>query len=344
VFIFAVLFLLACAGAALRINYARSDEEERRRALWVVEGALSWFWILIPLFVAERLLERRLEGTPWEQVILSVGFPFVALVMVCSLGFAVLYQGALDPRLAVQRTTLYGVLASVMVLGFAIAEGLIGDLVVSRLGLPVGSGAWIAGGLVAFTFQPLHGFLRRRMDHWSDERIPEPDLTHASRYDAVVVVSGIVGYPALEAESADDALTMASILRRAAKRGAEQEQGRLATAKGGGVLMEFTDATRALAASRHLTASFQKACEPLGLAHVQLRTGVHLGEVAKHEDGALSGDAVHIARGLEGEAEPGQIVVSQDVADQLVGVGLDGLGDRTLANVPDPVTCWAVSP
>jgi class 3 adenylate cyclase len=46
---------------------------------------------------------------------------------------------------------------------------------------------------------------------------------------------------------------------------------------------------------------------------------------------------------LESEAEPGQIVVSQAVADQLDGVELEDLGERSLKNVPEPVRCWAVS-
>ena len=54
------------------------------------------------------------------------------------------------------------------------------------------------------------------------------------------------------------------------------------------------------------------------------------------------GDAVNIASRLEGQAEPGQIVVSQVVADQLEGVEFDDLGERSLKNVPEPVRCWAV--
>ncbi len=74
----------------------------------------------------------------------------------------------------------------------------------------------------------------------------------------------------------------------------------------------------------------------------QPRVGIHFGEVAKRRDGDLFGDAVNIVSRLEGESEPGQIVVSQTVADQLEGVELEDLGERSLKNVPEPVRCWAV--
>ena len=111
---------------------------------------------------------------------------------------------------------------------------------------------------------------------------------------------------------------------------------------GDGVLMEFKDAPSAVTASQHLASSFGDACETLGLPEGQLRTGIHFGEVAKRRDGDLFGDAVNIASRLESEAEPGQIVVSQVVADQLEGVELEDLGERSLKNVPEPVRCWAV--
>ena len=61
-------------------------------------------------------------------------------------------------------------------------------------------------------------------------------------------------------------------------------------------------------------------------------------EVAKRTDGDLFGDAVNIASRL---GEPGQIVLSQAVADQLEKE-LEDLGERTLKNVPEPVRCWTI--
>ena len=110
-----------------------------------------------------------------------------------------------------------------------------------------------------------------------------------------------------------------------------------------GVLMEFKEAQDAVAALEALSSSFSAALAPLDLPEGELRTGIHFGLVARRRDGDLFGDAVNIASRLEGIAEPGQIVLSQAVADQLDGVELEDLGEQSLKNVPEPVRCWAVS-
>ena len=99
-----------------------------------------------------------------------------------------------------------------------------------------------------------------------------------SHHRAVIVCSDIVGYSVLTAENEDDALTMTSVFHRQARRAAEQAQGRLVKTMGDGVLLEFEDPTSAIAAARGLAASFQAACEPLGLPERQLRVGIHRGD------------------------------------------------------------------
>ena len=42
------------------------------------------------------------------------------------------------------------------------------------------------------------------------------------------------------------------------------------------------------------------------------------------------------------DSQVGQIVVSQVVADQLEGIDLEDLGERSLKNVPEPVRCWVI--
>src|SRR6185295_13431098 len=49
----------------------------------------------------------------------------------------------------------------------------------------------------------------------------------------------------------------------------------------------------------------------------QLRLGVHLGEVNATPDGDLYGDGINTAARLQHEAQPGQVIVSEDVWRQL---------------------------
>ena len=50
---------------------------------------------------------------------------------------------------------------------------------------------------------------------------------------------------------------------------------------------------------------------------IELRIGVHLGDVVEEADGDLMGDGVNIAARLEGIAEPGGICLSEDAYRQV---------------------------
>ena len=112
---------------------------------------------------------------------------------------------------------------------------------------------------------------------------------------------------------------------------------------GDAVLMEFTEAQAALNAVHELSSSFANDCVALALPMSELRTGIHVGEVAKRRDGDLFGDAVNIANRLEGIAEPGQIVLSQAIVEKLdPELRFEELGEKSLKNVSEPVVCYAV--
>jgi class 3 adenylate cyclase len=81
------------------------------------------------------------------------------------------------------------------------------------------------------------------------------------------------------------------------------------------------------------------AAAGLGL---QLRIGVHAGE-AVHDDGDLIGRVVNLAARVTGEAEPGEILVTEPVADYVGGrLQLKDRGLRDLRGVPQPRHLLAV--
>jgi class 3 adenylate cyclase len=81
------------------------------------------------------------------------------------------------------------------------------------------------------------------------------------------------------------------------------------------------------------------AAAGLGL---RLRIGVHAGE-AVHDDGDLIGRVVNLAARVTGEADPGEILVTEPVADYLGGrLHLQDRGLRELRGVPQPRHLLAV--
>jgi class 3 adenylate cyclase len=75
---------------------------------------------------------------------------------------------------------------------------------------------------------------------------------------------------------------------------------------------------------------------------LQLRIGVHAGE-AVHDDGDLIGRVVNLAARVTGEADPGEILVTEPVADLIGGqLALRDRGLRELRGVPQPRHLLAV--
>ena len=75
---------------------------------------------------------------------------------------------------------------------------------------------------------------------------------------------------------------------------------------------------------------------------LQLRIGVHAGE-AVHDDGDLIGRVVNLAARVTGEADPGEILVTEPVADHVGGrLQLQDRGLRDLRGVPQPRHLLAV--
>jgi class 3 adenylate cyclase len=77
----------------------------------------------------------------------------------------------------------------------------------------------------------------------------------------------------------------------------------------------------------------------------KLRIGIHLGEVVSEPDGDVYGDGVNTASRIQNEAEPGQVVVSEDVWRQIrqrSGYRFHALGERSLKGLDEPVRIYVV--
>src|SRR5262249_27972998 len=70
---------------------------------------------------------------------------------------------------------------------------------------------------------------------------------------------------------------------------------------------------------------------------IELRSGVHTGEVERDEE-AVRGLAVHVAARVAGAAEPGEVLVSSTVRDLVAGSGvqLEDRGKHVLKGIEEP--------
>ena len=168
-----------------------------------------------------------------------------------------------------------------------------------------------------------------------------------SRRLAAIWFADIVGFTRLAAENEPLALRLVEVLQAAATAAVESHEGNVVKFTGDGVLAEFASAERAACGAMQLLLRFGQLTESWPHGPHQIRLGMHLGDVAVGADGDIYGDGVNRASRLEGLAEPGRLLLSEDVYRQLrsrPNLILTDLGTRSVKGYDDPLRVYDLEP
>lgn len=160
-----------------------------------------------------------------------------------------------------------------------------------------------------------------------------------------VLCADVHGYSRLM--EADETGTLAELRRHrtAMTRLVERHDGRIVNTWGDAVIAEFASVVEAVQCAIETQQEISsKESDPSSARRMRFRIGINLGDVMV--DGAdIYGDGVNIAARLQELAEPGGIVISGPVYDQVrnkLSVGFDCLGLQQMKNVA-PVTSYRVA-
>ena len=115
-------------------------------------------------------------------------------------------------------------------------------------------------------------------------------------------------------------------------------RGALIKEMGDGLMAAFASACRAIAAAREMQVELRRLHREGLDAAVQMRIGVHTGEVID-EDGDIHGETVIIAKRIEGMAPPGGILAS-DTVHGVLGTARDELVDQGTATLKGIEAEW----
>jgi len=167
-------------------------------------------------------------------------------------------------------------------------------------------------------------------------------LSGAPITGATILFSDIVGYTRLTREDQNTALALMTVFHRMTDRVAREHHGRLVKSVADEVVLEFQNARDAVRAASELEEEIREEADKADLPTPELRTGIHCGEVTRSPDGDLFGDTVNIASKIHTSTEPGQIVLSEVVWEQLKegDFAFEPLGPRSLKNVAEAVECY----
>jgi len=158
---------------------------------------------------------------------------------------------------------------------------------------------------------------------------------------AAILAADVVGYSALmqRAEEATYA-EFERLMRELIEPSLSRHEGRLIKTTGDGAHVEFASPLAAVRCAVEIQDHLASGSSPF-----RLRVGLNLGDVIVGQDGELYGDGINIAVRLEGIADPGGILISEKVYNEVegkLGVGFEDRGERQLKNISKPVRTYSV--
>ncbi|WP_460449094.1 adenylate/guanylate cyclase domain-containing protein [Alsobacter sp. SYSU BS001988] len=172
----------------------------------------------------------------------------------------------------------------------------------------------------------------------------ENKRTGLRRKLAAIIAADVAGYSALMGADEDGTVSDLKAHQAAIFPIITSYHGRVIDTAGDGILAEFASAISAVECALAIQAAMsdRNASAPPARG-MQFRIGVNLGDVL--DDGVkLFGDGINVAARLEAIAEPGGIVISEKVHQEVHGkvrADFNDLGTRVLKNITRPVRAFA---
>jgi adenylate cyclase len=161
-------------------------------------------------------------------------------------------------------------------------------------------------------------------------------LIDLQRRLAAILVADIVGYSRLMEEDEESTFSWQRCLRaEVLDPGIAAYAGRLVKNTGDGFVAVFDSANRATRCALALQQALaQRTAEQPAERRISFRMAVNIAEIIVEEDDVY-GDGVNVTARLQTYAEPGGVIISGIVAEQLgsgLGVGVIDMGDLPLRN------------
>lgn len=168
-------------------------------------------------------------------------------------------------------------------------------------------------------------------------------MAEVKRRLAAILAADVVGFSAMMERAEEATYAEINRLRReVVDPNLVRHQGRLIKSTGDGVLAEF--ASPLAAAKCAIDIQQTLSASPDG---IRMRIGLNLGDVIVQEDGDVYGEGINVAARLEGLADPGGILVSAKVHNEIEGkleADFGDRGERQLKNIAKPIRTYALTP
>ena len=163
---------------------------------------------------------------------------------------------------------------------------------------------------------------------------------------AAILCADVYGYSRLMGENEEATLRTLSAYRKIIDSLIENHRGRFVNSAGDSVLAEFASVVESVQCAVDIQVSLKNQNADLPPEHrMEFRIGINLGDVIVQGD-QLYGDGVNVAARLESLAEPGGILISGSVHEQVknkLELGYADLGEQRVKNIAEPVRVFRVA-
>jgi adenylate cyclase len=159
---------------------------------------------------------------------------------------------------------------------------------------------------------------------------------------AAILAADMVGFSSMMEQNEEATFELVSTIREhVIQKQLDKNQGRLIKTTGDGFLAEFASPLAALRCARSIQQEISDKHQPF-----RLRIGLNLGDVIIDQSGDTYGEGVNIAARLESICDPGGILLSSKIYDEVAGkidILFEDRGEQALKNIVKPVRIYAVS-
>ena len=165
---------------------------------------------------------------------------------------------------------------------------------------------------------------------------------------AAILAADVVGYSRLmETDEAGTLAALSAHRQELINPTVAKHHGRIFKLIGDGALVEFASVVDAVGSALAIQTGMSERNRGISeKSRIELRIAVHLGDIIV-EDEDIYGDGVNVAARLEGLAEPGTVILSEDAYRQVQGkIKLEAveLGAQSLKNLSRMIKAYQVHP
>ncbi len=180
-----------------------------------------------------------------------------------------------------------------------------------------------------------------------EDGISTPNLDGGDRRLGAIMFTDIAGYTALTQSNEALALELLEEHRRILRQILLRHGGEEIKTIGDSFLVEFRSALDAVRCAISMQQALsQRNYESTSIRQIHIRIGIHVGDVVK-VGGDVYGDTVNLAQRMESISEPGGIVISAQVYEQVrnkIPFPIVKMGEYRLKNVETPSLVYIIRP